>query len=344
MTAREFLSARGHAAAAAASAFLLLSTATWAAFRDDPELAAAIRATRDASAALADSPPPALDRPDTGGILAAWSRPAIAEPAGRGEWVARPRPKIVPNVVRRKTAPDPDRKLPLATPGAPQAEAEPGGVHLEWPAPAAGKEAAPVTGIRILRRGPGDAAPVTVASLPGAARSWDDSAVAPKTSYEYRLQFLTTAPTPDGRPESALSPPTTAVTPADVALRYTGGSDDAALLIVRKCSGGEWREQTFTVQPRNDDTGQTGEIGGVERRTGADWRTGFVLLQIRRELFRFRAPVTHRHVDANGVLVQTLVMEDRQILRYRIAWLDDDGIRHELWMEVRLPAGAVPVE
>lgn len=345
MTPREFLASRGHLAAAASSAFLLLATVAWAALGGDPDLDAARESVREAGAKLASNPPPRIERPEYGCVPAAWSPSAIAAPAGRGDWVMRPRPKVVPVLIRRKGDPGkPEKPLVLATPGAPRAEAEPGSVHLEWPAPAAAKEAAPVTGIRVLRRGPGDAAPAVVASLPGSARAWDDSAVSPKTAYEYRIQYLTSAATVDGRGESAPSPAAAATTPSGVAIRYVGGADSAALLLVRKCSAGEWREKTATVHPRDENARRTGEIGGVERNTGADWRTGFILLRIWKPVFRYRVPVVHRELDANGVVVQKIVMEDRQIDRYRIAYLDDDGVEHEMWMEIRLPDGAVPVD
>lgn len=136
------------------------------------------------------------------------------------------------------------------------------------------------------------------------------------------------APPPEAKPEAKAEPPPepevapTAPAPVepDAVLLFTGGSAQAAMICVRKKIGDSWREKKFTVLPRNEEKGTTGEIGKVVRETDPetgepvdfDYGTGCILLAISKEKF---TPPGEPARD-----------------RYRIRYRDAHGVEQDLWM------------
>ncbi|MEK7467443.1 MAG: hypothetical protein AAB074_08520 [Planctomycetota bacterium] len=344
MDVRNFLESRGHAAALGVSAVLFAAMAAHAALgHDDARAAAGVR-TSAAAAAVASNPGPAFVKPDYSAVTFAWSPAAIAAPEGKRGYVSAPRTRVLLNVIGQKKA-DPGPKLLLPAPPVPQATAEPGRVSLQWPPVTKGARVAPVSEIRVMRRGPGDRAGVAVASLKGDATAWEDKDVKPRSTYDYRLQVATTHETEDGRRISADSPPAAATCPAGADVRFTAGSEgNAAILVVRKWIQGEWLEHSFTVLPFNEETGKDGAIGGMAVREGkrVDFSCGFTLLAIRREIRRFTVPFQEREVVDGELKVRHVRRESsRECLR--VEFKDDTGVTRKLWKEGDLPENAEPL-
>ena len=123
-------------------------------------------------------------------------------------------------------------------------------------------------------------------------------------------------------PAEPVPPAATDVPPAPARFEivFTGGSPQAAMILVRKRVSGRWVERKYVVLPKNDEANRTGDIGKVEKEkdpaTGefvdADYRTGFVLLEIRKD--------TGPHAGGAG---------RRLVIRYA----DAAGKEHELPME-----------
>lgn len=138
------------------------------------------------------------------------------------------------------------------------------------------------------------------------------------------------APEPEAKaeptPAPEVEPPAAAPEDADAVLLYLGGSAQAAMICVRKKIGDTWREKKFTVLPRNEEKGATGEIGKVVQETDSetgepvdrDYGTGCVLLSISKEKF---TPPGEPARD-----------------RYRIRYRDARGVEKDLWMS----EGGVP--
>jgi hypothetical protein len=183
-----------------------------------------------------------------------------------------------------------------------------------------------------------------VATLKGEATAWDDDAVKPRKSYEYRLAVATSQATKDGRIESVLSVAATAACPAGAGIRFTGGSGSTAFIVVRKWIDGDWVEQSFTAWPRNEETGRDGAIGGVAVREGkrVDFGCGFTLLAIRRETRRFTVPFEEREL-LKGQLVVRKTRREMSRECFRIEFTDDTGTKRRAWNEGDLPENSEPV-
>lgn len=158
---------------------------------------------------------------------------------------------------------------------------------------------------------------------------FDDLAVDGRTTYVYKVRAC--AGHPGSRVESPFSHVICVETPCAVELAYLGGSPQAAVITVRKRIRGEWRERRFTVMPRNDERGQTGEIGRMDAREDLDFRTGFVLTAISREPFKFKRKERRSRI-VNGVLETEDVEVEAQRDRFRITYTDDEGASCQLWV------------
>jgi hypothetical protein len=344
MDIRSFLESRGHAAALGATAVLFSAVAAHAALSQDAERGAAAVRVSAAGAAVASNPAPVYAKPDFSLITQAWMPEALARPEGKKAFVSTPKPRVVANVLgQRKPDPGPDRVLPAAP--VPAATAEPGRVTLRWAPVAKGASVATVSEIRVLRRGPGDAALASVVTLKGDATAWEDVNVKARAAYEYRLVVATAQKTKDGRAESDHSPAARATCPAGAEIRFSAGSEgNAAILLVRKWVEGDWIERAFTVFPRNEDAGRSGAIGGVVAHEGkrVDFACGFTLLSIRKEIRRFTVPFQERQIE-DGQLVARQVRKEMSRECLRIEFTDDTGTKCRLWKEGDLPADAEPL-
>ena len=342
MDVRSFLETRGHAAALSVSAVLFAAVAAHAALGHEEERdAVALRATA-ARAAVASNPAPIFGKPDYSTISAAWSPSAVAAPDGKRAYVSSSKTRVVANVIGKPRIGDKPIVLPAAP--APEASVVPGRVSLRWSPVVKGAGVATVSEIRVLRRGPGDIAAAVVATLKADATAWEDANVKPRAEYEYWLQISTAQVTKDGRRESDSSAATQATCPAGADIRFTGGSDGAAFVIVRKWIDGEWLEQSFSAWPRNEENGRGGEIGRVIVRNGKqlDFACGFTLLAIRREIRRFTVPWEERRI-VNGVIVARKMRREMSRECLRVEFTDDAGATRKIWKEGDLPENAEPL-
>ncbi|MEK7467442.1 MAG: hypothetical protein AAB074_08515 [Planctomycetota bacterium] len=117
-------------------------------------------------------------------------------------------------------------------------------------------------------------------------------------------------------------------------IRYIGGSPEAAMIAVRVKVDGAWKERKYVVLRHDSARRRSGEIGKLETaqdpatglRTGTDFRTGLVLIGIRKERYRFKRLV--RRNDRPG---DRVVRDSRD--RYRITCLAEDGSIRRWWIE-----------
>ncbi len=344
MDIRDMLESRGHAIAISVSAALLASAAAWAALGRDGEREALLARAEKARAVLVTSPVPERAKPDFSGIAGAWDAGAVAAPQGKKAFVSAPKPRVTARVIPSATTEPGPVKLVLPAVPVPAATASPGRVVLKWSAPAAGAKIAAIAEIRIWRQSAGEREASVVAKLRGDAVEWADENVRPRATYEYRLQLVTAQPTADGAQESARSAAATATSPSDADIAFTGGSESAAMIVVKKWSSGEWREERFVVRPKDEAAGRDGVIGGVivKANQRVDFSCGFVLHSIHRETRRYFIMVPERRFD--GKVVQ-LVPVRRELSRewLRIEFTDDAGTRRRLWQNDPLPEGAEPL-
>ncbi|MCE9582698.1 MAG: hypothetical protein K8T20_09415 [Planctomycetes bacterium] len=341
MQLRSLIESGGHQAAIAASLALFAGTLGAAILGHDQERDVSLTRLAAARAVLASNPSPELPPTDWSAVTTAWSRHSVVAPAGGRAFVATPRTRVVPNVVKAVDCLPPASPV-LRDPPAPAATSGPGHISLQWPMPARGTNEAAISEIRISRRVTGGTAFETVATLKPGSTSWDDESVAPRRSYDYRLQFHTDDPRSRSA-DSSFSPTASATCSSGVELRFTGGSESGATIVVRKWIDGAWAEGRFAVVPREETSGHSGAIGEIVTAGGkkTDFSTGFVLVRVTRAtrhfLVRFQE---NKWVGNNLEIVPSTRIVSREALC--LEYLDDSGSGCHLWMDQAPPTGGEP--
>ena len=122
-----------------------------------------------------------------------------------------------------------------------------------------------------------------------------------------------------------------------------GGSPQAAAITVRRKINGIMKERKYTISPLDRAGGRSGEIGRIEterdpatgRRVEADFRTGAIILAIRKERYRFKRRVRVSDLlwreGSNAFELEKIEVASRD--RYRIYYLDEHSLLRRRWME-----------
>ncbi|NUN47482.1 MAG: fibronectin type III domain-containing protein [Candidatus Brocadiae bacterium] len=313
----------------------------------DAELPVFQQKVQMAQQKLTDNAAPELVKPDFSAVTAAWAPESVAAPAGQRSWVTFMAPVVKPDVkVSEGPVVPVEVERIVITPVMGAAETGLGQVSIRWTAgkPPPGKPAARATEYEIHRQEAGKGwAPLT--KVAGTKTTHTDLTVEPKKKYAYKVRLLTKDKTIGDKSQSDWSQSVEATIPSGVAIIYEGGGAQAAILTVRKFMGGEWREKKYTVFPRKDDDdpakARDGAVGKIEREKGedgkwaeVDFRTGFVLLEIKKEKFKFIRKELRKKFDDKGTLLgeeEIEIPQERD--RMKIVFLDDDGAQKELWQK-----------
>ena len=294
-----------------------------------------------AEAKMKTNPAPVLAKVDFSATKSAWGEKSVTTPAGARGFVAMFKAKVTPIAKGGGGPIVPTKKdKTLMAPIMAEAEKDLGQVKLKWAdgKVGLGKEAATISEYELFRQEAGKGW-ASLAKTKGTERGYTDTTVEPKKKYAYKVKSRTKDKTEDGKQETEFSGSVEATVPSGVVILYTGGNFTAASVTVRKFIGGQWREHKYTVLPKNEEKNMTGDIGKIEKErdpdTGkmveVDYKTGFVLNEIKKEKFKFKRTVrTSKIVDGQLETTDSEVDADRD--RLKLCYTDDLGKPVELWI------------
>jgi hypothetical protein len=332
---------KGEMIALGAAIAILVGYAAWAyGVSSDTDLKTLRDQVTAAKGKLQSNPPPKLERSDFTPITAAWGEGAVAKPEGAREFVAMFKAEVKPKIKSGGVVKPPvDVPKTLLAPVMSAAETELGQVTVKWAeGKKAGAKMATISEYELHRQESGKGWE-KLATVPGTKRSYVDQSVQPKKKYAYRVMARTKETTTDGKKETEFSTTVEATIPSGVVIIYTGGSPQAAQIRVRKFLGGEWKEKSYTVIPKNEELERPGNIGKIEKEKNpetnkfeeVDYRTNYVLLEIKTDKYKFK-----RTVRENKIVDGQLVTEEKQVDaerdRMKILFLDDEGKQREMWI------------
>lgn len=338
---KEVMMEKGDKLALGAAVLLLVGYAAYAfGMGQDADHEALDKQVKAAQNQIQTNKPPVREKVDYSATTKPWGADATEKPAGQRNYVSMFKTKVVPNV-KGSTGPKPPvlKAKFLSTPVMGASETELGQVKVKWTDSKVppGEEPASITEYEVFRQEAGKG----WASLAKVkAREYTDTSVEPKKKYAYKVKSKTKDKLKEGmKPESEFSQVVEATVPSGVAIIYTGGSPQAAAITVRKFIGGEWKEHKYTVLPFNEERNQSGDIGKIEREKDpdsgkmveVDYKTGFVLNEIRKEKFKYKRVVRESKI-VNGILESTDVEVDAERERMKIVYTNDDKKQVELWM------------
>jgi len=340
---KEVLQEKGELIAIGAAGALLLGYAIFAfGLSSDDELKSSEGKVAAARDMLNSNPAPPQDKIDFSALLATWTPAQVAKGEGQRGWVALSKPKVTANVKARPdkpVVPEEEKPRVVLAPVIAPAETELGQVTLKWTdGKKPGTPVAPASEYQVFRQEAGKGWEM-LEKVPGIRKAFIDKSVQPKKKYAYKVMLITKAKTVDGKQESEFSQVVEATIPSGTAILYTGGSPQAANITVRKFMGGDWKERKFVVFPKDEEKNRTGDIGKIEKERNADtgkmedvdYRTGFVLLEIRKDKFKYKR-IERKSKIVDGQLETEEVEVDAEKERYKCVYNDDEGKPKEVWM------------
>jgi hypothetical protein len=285
--------------------------------------------------------PPMTPRAANLAVALAWKEPSVAEavPSPEVEAVEPPPP---PPPFQEATTEEPARvlpRIPVSPPepppiAVPDAEGPPpgppvsvratslvgGSIEVTWNPPRQG--AAPVA-YKVWRKAQGEdnykqlTVPPLAAGEPGERVSYPDHEIGHGMIYTYRVSAVDEL----GR-EGPLGQPVDE-TAQDFELSYRGGSQDVAVIYVKRRVGQSWVTHPFRVHKRDRAAGESGVVGGRVRKSlglgpqTVDLRTGYVLVDI----------VTRTH-PVTGETSRQVILEDAE------------GKRQSVWQAITRSNGS----
>lgn len=338
---KELMTEKGDQFAIGGAILLLVGYAVYAfGVASDDEMKGIDAKVLQAQQKLQSNPEPSREKVDFAPLQSRWGAESTQKPEGQRMWVSMFKPAVKVTVKGDTSGPKPPvaKDKYLTTPVMGAVETDLGQVKLKWAdgKVPAGEEAAAISEYEVYRQEAGKG----WASLTKVkAREYTDTSVEPKKKYAYKVKSRTKDKTKDGKQETDFSQVVEATVPSGVVVVYTGGSPQAAALTVRKFVGGQWKERKYTVLPMNEEKGQTGEIGKIEREKDpdsgkmveVDYRTGFVLNEIRKDRYKFKRTERRQRIE-DGLLVTEDVEVDAERDRMKIVYTNDENKQVELWM------------